>query len=293
MNNRLRGFRFPYCGTCEEIHNVRTSRYPAGKPGDIPPCLEVYSLTLTPYRGDDRFKLSFHHVNLIMQNYRHPGRGLSLDILNFSQHSRAFGGRHSYYTNNETLTSVDARIIINKLYIRIQGWHVYRTLYSLRQSTKVTPTADLCKHWTAPLTSEFQENLAMAIASQEHLPGQQGESLSVIGKTISLWCRICCGVYELSVRSLNDSRVVLVVTKWLDLGSCRDMNDWEWRRHIVERDSSNAQTLKEWSASREVYESQGSGLSLGELTKRNEADLIRKRYRSRRRVNNNVSTTKL
>lgn len=291
---RLRGFELPFCNACRKRHDVDASRYPARRLRDVPACIKSdKGLALTPYNADDRFKLGFHHIHLIMQDYRHPGRGVTLNSLNFSQYSRTTRHANNWSVQKGILTSVDARIITDNLYLRIQNWHIFRSLYSLHHGWALLVSAKLCIHQGDILGIEFKQMVTRVIASQECLPRQQMEPLSIIGKTITMECDTCCGVYEMSARALDDRRVAFVVTKWLDLGDCLDADDRDWQRHIKRDRQLGRTSSKETKSARFLYEMEGSDFDVEELTKRNEADLLGKKYRSWKRVSNVTRTTRL
>jgi hypothetical protein len=167
-----------------------------------------------PARVD--YKLCFIHVYLAMRRFRLGVRsGISPNALNYSQR-REFAGLM-------TLFCIQAKVCRDPpgLFVRIQDIMLLGNRNNPGKGSTIPPQfLRICAHVFRWMTSTYVQSMTAG---------------HVIDNKVCCWkdrCEICNTHFELE-RRLFGGDVVLVLTRWLDLGPGLSPDDCQWKAHAV------------------------------------------------------------
>ena len=212
------------CYTCSHLHPLARIVPPGlGFKSTHLQCLTASSCWEQPTcsRSDASYPtywFYFHHLQLAMLRHRYgPSYGLALEALS----STAVQISSSKAT---TLSSREASVICDAHCLRVQEL----TLLPHHEDPSTDYTKALkfiCGHIHFLIHSSAQDLVA---CKTQHFDQEAG------CPTCCSLLRCCrCGIeFQVDIEALGDGRIVLVITKWLNLGHGETPLDLDWQRHL-------------------------------------------------------------
>ncbi|KAK5721874.1 tyrosine protein phosphatase 1 [Elasticomyces elasticus] len=216
---------FFYCYNCQHLHRV--SDVVVYQPFWCDPG-ERYGYD----RADAPYRITFHDVQLaMMRHYLGSPYGLPLS---------AFSTKQVHITNsleNTSLFSVDAQIINNQLYLRIQEWAMFTGLDPLHESSRSNNMSRLerapgiawlsaCRH------IEGRFRLTHLIICKSRHAERPNRSCLICEDQVDcrglLECCTCNTQFKFDFRELGDDTSAVVVTKWCTLGAGLNPSEARW-----------------------------------------------------------------
>ncbi len=223
--------KYFFCHTCSHLHlviNVGLPRYDHPYPYAHPRCVTNASITdlpidcFTTHRLEKLYRLTFQHVQLAMLRHRHGSKyGIALSRLS-TKEVQAKPTRQA-----ATLLSIEASVIMDTLYLRVQQWIVFndRSLLDMESVGQLS----VCSHSNHILPSASL--LECKLRHHHPEPGcPMCHSL--------LLCTACLVEFQIELFPFG-SGMAFVLTKWLNLGHGESPTDSAWRRHLYDSRASN------------------------------------------------------
>lgn len=257
-----------FCHHCSYLHLVARvgpallgyRRLPCIKP---PSARDVPAQSFETYGGISHYRLTFPHVQLVMARHRNgPNCGISMSSLSITEvHIQK---QYKVWT----LLSVEPRIIDNELFLRVQQWIIFDqndqpTFEKLRGPSICSHISKIAGNHTASTTLDLIQ------CQVQHVGGR-----ATCPKCSGLYRCIHCAVeFESDAIQLEDGKLAVIITKWLNVGNGGSPTDPSWQRHLYPPLEGRVVAMaKDSLGSRRIFEGH-MGRSQEEATREN-ASLI-------------------
>ena len=123
---------------------------------------------------------------------------------------------------------VEPRIIDDELFLRVQHWIAFDRHQP--PTFKWLHGPSICPHINIYRTRCEEFTISKLLRCQIQHVGTQGTCPTC---SVPYRCNDCDAEFKTNTRRLDDRKVAVVVTKWLDMGSGYSQANPKWRRHIV------------------------------------------------------------
>lgn len=287
-NTRQDPSRF-YCQVCRKRHYYRQLIPPGVRRGQLPSleCQQPDKILLhVQLPSGPAWAFYFTHLQLSMDEHFWPGTGLSLRSLEtIIVHERHVVDAPT--TGGAQLTSIDARIIDDELYLRVQMW------VASDPANPQDTLVEICNHkGLNPKSMQlFMSTMNWYAGITDTVPNPQaGDGLGSHELWVCARCKVECVIQSknlnIAARSIGSAadgsqRTYIVITKYLALGRGRSPTDnncwrhrgWGFKDVILSNGSKHPRLMQ-------VYENEGKGLDLGAITRSNEQVLTQATYSS-------------
>jgi hypothetical protein len=205
-----------YCHKCSYLHRCTHVLPPVGRFVSPLRCVrdstyhDMLLWATHTHLGTTYYEFTFHHLQLAMLRHRYGSKhGMPIDSLHLHEIEE------TKYDQTTTLFPIDARIVDDELCLRIQQW--------LLLSPDLTPTLEsvrrigICSH-----IMKYSDSFKTLIqAKLDH--SEANVQLPAHSKLLK--CAHCETEFEISIEMADETRKVVLVTKWLSLGNGTSPND--------------------------------------------------------------------
>jgi hypothetical protein len=192
-----------------------------------------------------------------------PNRGISMSSLSITEIQRR--RRYKLWT----LLSVEPRIIDNELFLRVQQWIIFDQDDQPTFERLCGPS--ICSHINKYAGKYAGSTTFDLIQCQiQHIGGRAScPTCSVLYRCID-----CAVEFESDAIHLEDQKLAVIITKWLNVGNGDAPTNPNWRRHLYPPfDGQPVATAKDSLGSRSIFEGH-IGRSQETVTREN-ASLVR------------------
>lgn len=269
--------KYYLCHTCSYLHPVAwiglprlDFRYPYVRNK----CVNNISIKNIPvdcfitHTRQELYRLTFQHVQLAMCRHR-QGKpyGISLRRLATKEVQARPG------SGSVTLLSVDPKIIMNVLYLRVQQW-IMLDDHGL-WNVKAAWCLSICAHSRDTYHgSPRWQLLTCKLQHRDRVPGCPT-------CPPLLRCATCHVEFKMELKTCGSKRA-LVLTKWLNMGRGEHPRDSDWWKHLYRPGSRdpNFTAVKDRKGVCYLYEL-FAGKSMDVLTEENASLLLNDAYRTR------------
>ncbi|KAL3423631.1 hypothetical protein PVAG01_05378 [Phlyctema vagabunda] len=251
------------CRECVRLHRTDKVGWPGHLGAPYGPRHHLWSspayrpLYFSPY------SIAFIHVKLAMkQHYDGTDFGLPLDAFWFLQVNLRG------YDDLLTLLSVDAQIVHNEFLLRIQNWTLLPWARIVGLVDNLVPLF-ICEHTDiGSLAEDLVILLATSRIKREEAPDKYCSE--------TFQCRYCWMEYMLQAVDFGERGLVVILTRWLNMGAGLDDADTKWQGHITRDAMEHDQSPPAMRGIRIAFESNAE-VSLEDLTAANHLKLLSKR----------------
>ena len=254
-----------FCHICSYLHLVARVG-PALIRGGRHACLKLPSgrdfpaQSFETYGGISSYQLTFPHVQLVMERHRNgPDHGISMSALSITEIRNI--KRHKVWV----LLNAEPRIIDNELFLRVQQWIIFD------QDDKPT-FAKLCSPSICSHINKYAGTTTLDLlqCQTQHVGGRA----SCMTCSALYRCIDCALEFESDAIYLEDRRLAVIITKWLNVGNGDSPTNPSWRRHLYPPFRGEpVGTVKDSLGSRSIFEGR-EGRSQETATREN-ASLLR------------------
>ena len=220
-----------FCHTCSYIHLVARVG-PAIIGREHLPCIRSHSSRDIPTQSFEiygsilHYRLTSLHVQLAMARHRNgPKYGISMSSLSFTE----IKWRKMYKV--WTLLSVEPRIIDNELFLRVQHWIAFDQ--DDQPTFERTRGPSICSHINK-YAGKYEgkdtgyTTIDLLQCQIQHVGGRAScPTCSALYRCID-----CAVEFESDAIHLEDRKVAVIITKWLNLGNGDSPTNPNWRRHL-------------------------------------------------------------
>jgi hypothetical protein len=173
-----------------------------------------------------------------------PNRGIPMSLLSFTEIRRQ--KRYKVWT----LLNVEPRIIDNELFLRVQQWIIFDQDDQTTFEKLCGPS--ICSHITK-FRGKYAGSTTLDLlqCQIQHIGGRAScPTCSVLYRCID-----CAVEFESDAIHLEDRKLAVIITKWLNVGNGDSPASPHWRRHLYPPfEGLPVATAKDWLGSRSIFE---------------------------------------
>lgn len=259
------------CYPCKKLHYRHLKRFPITWRYSGYGCDHEHTLA---FLWRSYFSIRLSHVELALKRHRlGMDHGISVNFFTCTEVVEP-----KLPTEVTNLLSVDANIMSNELFVRVQQWTLVPQDKRYKLANKPLINS-LCWHTNFQTAIDYQPNHIPRLVQSQLDQLQTGSAQVAVTRS----CEYCFMDFEMVAKDFGDRGVAIVLTRWLNLGSGADPRNAKWYSHFsIPRLNGSSHVPHQVGAIRQVFEGSAAH-SISEVTDKNNRKLFSPRKESSQR----------